>query len=302
MDFYINKQIHEDRATNSRSVNDNNKTNSNSRVLFIGKVISVDDDLEAMRIQVRIPEFDNNILDKDLATCYPLHGQILRIFPQVGESVVIMLSDIKSPYNDRLWLSPVIRTYQNLKLDSTIEGNGFVGIQGYFEKNLKSFSPFTSNPEVEGILPDKKDISIIGRNNTDLVLSDNKIMLRCAYTKPDDNLSINTKNPGFILLNYNKTTKKTTNIVRADNVLLISHDGLPNFKSIMDEAEIEDAINKCHALPYGDILVNVLKLFAQTIINHIHPYPSKPPIKDENIRNISNFNYDSILSKNIKIN
>ncbi len=301
MDFHINKQIHEDRVANSRSPNDVQKSN-NSRVIFVAKVISVEDHLEAMRIRVRIPEFDNNVLDEDLPLCYPLCSQLLRIFPRVGESVVIMLSDTKSPYNDRLWLFPVVRTYQSLKLDSTIEGNGFVGIQGYFEKNLKSVAPFTASPEVEGILADKKDLAIVGRSNTDLTLGDNKLLLRCAYVNQDDNLKLNNVNPGYILMNYNKDTKKTTNVIRADNILLVSHDGRPNFKTIMDEKSIEEAIAKCHALPYGDILVNVLKLFAQAIINHIHPFTGKPAIKDEVINAIRDFDFGAILSKNVKIN
>ncbi len=298
----LNKHIHEDRAMSSRNMNDYNKTNNNSRVLYIGKVISIDDQMESMRIKVRIPEFDNNILDTNLPICYPVHSQIFRIFPQVGESVVIMLSDIKKPYNDRLWFSPIIRTYQDKEVDNTIEGNGFIGVEGYFEKKLKSVSPFASNSNSEGILPSKKDVAIVGRKNSDITLGDNKLLLRTNYVDPEDNLKLNTKNPGSLLLNYNKETKETTSVLRADNVLLLSHDGFPNFKSIMDEKEIEEAISKCHALPFGDILVTILKLMAKGITQHIHPFPSEPPIKDQTIVAIRDYDYNSILSKRVKIN
>jgi hypothetical protein len=298
----LNKHIHEDRTTSSRNMNDYNIINNNSRVLYIGKVISIDDKMESMRIKVRIPEFDNNVLDTNLPYCYPLHGQIFRVFPKVGESVVLMLSDIKNPYNDRLWLFPLIRTYQDKDQDNTIEGNGFIGLQGYFEKKLKSVTPFDANPNTGGILPSKDDVAIIGRQNSDIILGDNKLILRTNYVDPDDNLKLNTKNPANLILNYNKDTKETTSILRADNVLLISHDGSPNFKTIMDEKEIEEAISKCHALPYGDVLVTILRLMAKAITQHIHPFPSEPPIKDQTIIDVRDYDYNSILSKRVKIN
>lgn len=299
-DFFDNKNIHSDKSVSTRTVG--NPNTQNTKVIFIGKVISIEDDLESMRIKVRIPEFDNNINDSDLVTCYPIYGQILRIFPKVGEAVTVMLSDSKNPYNDRFWIAPIIRTFTQLKKDPNNEGNAFNAISGYFEKYLKSVKPFLSNPNSKGILNDKNNVSIVGRENSDINLGTNSLLLRINYTETNEPSVLNSKNPAYIFLNNNPTTKQNTIVHRADNILLISHDGNPNFKSIMDEKEIEDAIKKCHSLPYGDVLVNVLKLIVKSIVNHYHPYPSKPPIKEDYINSLIDFNLNSILSKNIKIN
>lgn len=293
-DFFDNKNIHTPKQSS--------KGNQPTKNIFIGKVISIDDDLESMRIKVRIPELDNNVLDSNLVTCYPLLSQILRIFPKVGEAITVILSDCSNPYNDRFWVSPIIRTYTDLKKDTNNEGNAFNGVGGYFEKYLRSVQPFNTSPNSNGIIPDKKNISIIGRENSDITLGTSNLLFRVGFTEQDKPNVLNSKNPAYIFLNHNKTTKESTIINRADNILFITHNGNPNFKTNMDEKEIEDAIKKCHSLPYGDILMNVLNLIVKSIVNHYHPYPSKPPVKEDYINSLLEFDMNTILSKNIKIN
>lgn len=298
--FILNKKIHNDTANLKKSPTDVVKTLTNDRLIYIGKVIDITDDLESMRIKVRIPEFDNNLNNDKLPYCYPMNSQFIKILPKIGESVLVILSNTNKPHNDRIWLTTIIRTYEDISKDVTTEGNAYIGVEGYYENKLKSFAPFKSKPNTNGVLANNEDISIEGRKNSNLILGDNKLTLRCRYK--NDDLTLNAKNPSYILLNYNKQTKETTNVIRADKVLLLSHDGFPNFKTIMDDNDLEKAYKKCHSLPYGDVLVSVLKLFATAITSHYHPFPTEPPVREDYINSIKEFNYDSILSKNIKIN
>lgn len=294
----LTKRHYAGQANNIKPVNISQQQTSTdpNRIIYVGKVISIDDNQETMRIKVKIPELDNLTSDEDLPYCYALQSQIVRIFPKVDESVLVIVSDINKNKNDRIWVAPIIITHEDIEKSTFFKSNVSIGIEKFYEKRIPSITPINYN----GILPNKEDVAFVGRKNTDVTLGDNKLILRCNYK--NDDLTLNTKNPAYIELHCNKETKKTTNIVRADNVLLISHDGFPNFKTIMDDKEIENAIKKCHSLPYGDLLVDVLKLFAQAIVNHYHPYPTNPPIKEDYIISIRDFNFDSILSKNIKIN
>ena len=72
-------------------------------------------------------------------------------------------------------------------------------------------------------------------------------------------------------------------------------------ESISDE-EMTKIIETAHQLPYGDKLVDFLKLLLKAFNTHTHNYHNLPPIPDMTYNAVNNFNLNDILSKNVKIN
>ena len=73
-------------------------------------------------------------------------------------------------------------------------------------------------------------------------------------------------------------------------------------KSLIDDETMQTIIDKCHCLPYGDVLVEFLNLFRTAFIEHTHPWPTAKPCDDWSKLKLTNFTLDNILSKNIRIN
>jgi hypothetical protein len=65
---------------------------------------------------------------------------------------------------------------------------------------------------------------------------------------------------------------------------------------------MQDILDRAHVLPYGDILVDFLKLFLKSYTSHVHSYPGNPPIVDKNMTNLLTFNLNDMLSQSIRIN
>ena len=65
---------------------------------------------------------------------------------------------------------------------------------------------------------------------------------------------------------------------------------------------MDEIIEKAHKLPYGDVLVEFLNLFRDAFLKHTHNFPTMPTCPDPNVVNLSLFDTNEILSKNIRIN
>ena len=59
---------------------------------------------------------------------------------------------------------------------------------------------------------------------------------------------------------------------------------------------------KAHQLPYGDVLVEFLKLFVRTFSSHVHPYPGLPPCQTTDYLETTSYDLDKILSESVRIN
>jgi hypothetical protein len=57
-----------------------------------------------------------------------------------------------------------------------------------------------------------------------------------------------------------------------------------------------------HPIPFGDILVNFLKLVKNFVATHSHPYHAMPPDPDESVTKLLNFDLNSILNNNVRTN
>jgi hypothetical protein len=121
----------------------------------------------------------------------------------------------------------------------------------------------------------------------------------------------NNLTPSFIKLKQHDTqfsnNTTTTATIVSENINLISTVGTPEFnvsdvnESISDE-EMAKIIETAHQLPYGDKLVDFLKLLLKAFNSHTHNYHNLPPIPDMTYNAVNNFSLNDILSKNVKIN
>lgn len=239
---------------------------------FYGLVVSIEDPYDAGRIRVRIEGIDNDVIQANelndpknggLPWCEPLMPKYINVVPKVGEVVKIAVFDYRNKKIRREYIGPVIAQQRP---PDFIESPFFpskwrveVGsYNGAWSKEAES---------IDGdwkIYPDKEDIGISGRRNTDLILRNktnyDEVILRAGkidYQSILDNQStqnatnvlggsfkLNKKNPAYITINHTlpqtysttgagrETSKKLklekdrthVNIV-ADKLNLISHEG-----------------------------------------------------------------------------
>jgi hypothetical protein len=306
-------------------------------------VISVEDPCEGNRIKVSIPGVDNNELDK-LPFCFPLLPKHLLIRPKVGEKVLVLFQKDNTRHSLMFYIGPIVM--QDYMLDFapgkvTNAGRAVISTdrisrpeldeKGSKNKLMGPEEAPSRNPDNIGAIPkpqknsdsDYPDVILRGRGNSDIVLKDDEVQIRCGFKKnPHDvklkeRLKFNPVDLGYIQMKYKpekdgkgQEIKSSINIV-ADRINLISHDstspalgasdlGDPE-KLISDEA-MEKIYQKAHPLPYGDDLVEFLKEFVRVFNEHSHPYHMMPPrLSSANVSAISG-NLDNMLSKTIRIN
>lgn len=282
-------------------------TINDSLILKLGYVISVDDEYEGGRIKVRLN--DDNYND-DVPYSYPLLPYMLHILPKVGEAVLVVCSDISSANSTRFYIGPLIHQPQFVNFNSFENSTSL--LKGYNHATLPSYN---CDPETNGAYPQKDEIAILGRKDSDLIFSDNDVRLRCGVHLTDKNKPLksvfNKQNPTFIKLkkHENKLTNNTNSsaTIVSENINLISTNGSPEFnvsnsnESITDE-EMNKIIETAHKLPYGDVLLDFLNIFMKAFNTHTHAYHGLPPVPDINYTTLQNFDKNTILSKNVKIN
>ncbi len=317
----------------------------------------VDDESKALRIKVRIhpyddgkditmePSFENS--NNGVPWCFPLLPKMLHVNPRVGELVVVFCQQPDSPYSQRLFFGPVISqdymmdydydyVYETTNGENNASGNMLNVLKNANNKLpiLKSsarrmltgstadrtYTPFP-NPdgdgENEGTIPEREDIAIRGRGNSDIILTDNETRIRCGFKKyphstTDRKLHFNDEDLAYILMRYRKGKDETgdynssVNIV-ADRINLISHDSTDYFdlgdrKNLITDKEMENILSKAHELPYGDVLIDFLKKFIDVFNRHTHPYSGMAPRLNQADTNTLSPDWDKMVSKSVRIN
>lgn len=297
-------------------------------------VEKVDDKTGGLRIKVRIPPLDNN---KDINQeptkdnnfngipwCFPALPKMLHVNPKVGELVIVLLQKSNAPNSQRLFIGPVISQDYMMAYDYDFTGSNVRSsarrvLSG--KDSSKTFDPF-KNPAMDsandGTIPNREDIAIRGRGNSDLILTDNEIRLRCGFkTSPFGNvkerLNFNDKDLGYLLMRYkpmqdsegNSFSSSTT--IVSDRINLISNDSKTFFdtgdrKDLITENVMKDIIDKAHKLPYGDILVDFLKSFVDIFLRHTHPFSMKKPALSPEDKDTLAPNWGDMLSQAVRIN
>lgn len=298
------------------SIYDREKTDN--RVFYWAIVESIDDMYDGNRIKARIKEIDDSKTLSELPYAFPLLQKFIHILPKVGETVMIFAPNWSNPNVDRLYMGPLISQPQYLSKDPELFTSKSLVDSGYQKPDT---APSTI-PTAKGVYPTNNQIAVQGRLNTDIIFKDNELLIRVGKFKLDDNSIIpkfNKDNPAFIQLKNDIVIKKNkekdilgtvTNVV-ANKINLITHeDGSPRFKlndqehQITDE-EILNIIDTASPMVKGDKLAEILKLMRNAFANHVHRYhgsKAEDLAGSKDIDKYLEYDIDSILSKNIKLN
>lgn len=310
----------------------------NFKYLVHGIVESIADEFGMGRIKVRIKGAesvggDDGIENKNLPWSHPLIPKHISTIPKVGEIVWVFIINNKKKHSDRLYIGPLTSQLQLLNKDS-----GFIsplrpftfgqqdGDQAVTGEKIST----TILPELIGVFPNPEDISIQGRFNTDITQKHNQIVIRAGKFETSENnkfrIKFNSKTQGFIQIKNNviisekdveaKESGTVTNIVSNKINLLTHKGGSPRFnltdqEQLITDEEMLNILNDAHQLPFGDVLLDYLKLLKNAILSHVHNgngNPSTDLTSSGNIQSIANLKANAkdlenkMLSKNIRIN
>jgi len=286
--------------TSNQYTKDTNKK-SITRTIYWGEVISIKDKTQGGVIKVRVAELDNQISNDDLPNSYPILPKFIHLLPKVGEIVRIFIEDPNYPQNTRFWMGSVISQLHKLNYDNIYSALSTSNIA------LSRPDPAPNTyPDATGIYPNNEDIALLGRKNTDIILRENDLEIRAGQHEDGDPLKLNKKNPSSVRLVFEENEESemySSTIIMSDKIGIISHDGIPKFKS--NQLTAEDRLKifaEGHPMVRGDVLVQVLNIFRDAIIRHIHGYAKLPADKDEIISDLQKLNIERILQENIVIN
>lgn len=182
--------------------------NTNKTLIYKGLVVSDTDTFTGYEpIKCRIQVTDGNILkDDDLPRCYPLLPKHINVYPKKGEYVYILMLNADSQQQIRYYIGPVIDTYKNLPYnpDDNAEVNSPI-------------RPDLKKPE-KGIYPKREYVSILGRDNNDIVLKEKEVLIRAGKYVSDNPLKFNSLDTAYIQLRYGQpeskeVTKKVSKVI-----------------------------------------------------------------------------------------
>jgi len=284
------------------------KALSEKPIIYIGKVIKIDEKHASNRLKVYVEKFDKFEKDrksrgvgKGLPWATPFLPLHLNIVPKVGEFVKILLHDSGNGEVRREYIGPIVPQKGEYLKEATQYDyqKGMEGSQIDFDKSIKKM------PKAKrGLYPTEDEIAIQGRENTDIIFKPSEILIRAHKYLTDKPYEKNEKNPAYINIKtlgstgdeLTKSQIKASNgadkIKRAKNdlsqtrtdinlvsnkIYLIGRDSnssiVKPYFTAEEEEKIEDVL---HPIVYGDIL----KQFIQKLYNwakaHQHPYDNLP--------------------------
>jgi len=209
----------------------------------------------------------------------PLIPKHLSVIPKVGEAVIIFAFE-GGMTQDYFYIGPLISSLDFLKFD-----DGSINARRMLSYGMGKINPPVTSvktnsniiPDMKGVFSDPEDITIQGRYNTDIIQKENEVLIRAG--KFTNSKKGENNNPYDF--KFNKATQGFINIA-------------------------------AHPIPFGDILLDMLKLLKKGITSHVHSSHGKKAedIKaDGNERGVmETFEQEfgklekTLLSKNIRIN
>jgi hypothetical protein len=310
-------------------------TVDNLKFVQIGVVASVDDPNGLGRIKVKIPGpanrgGDDGTLLEDIPWAYPMVSKFFTAQPKIGEGVFILVFTDQKSHSDRLYFGPIISSLDNLNLDPV----NTTALTPFTFANLSPKTNIGQIPALTGVFAKPDDIAIQGRYNTDILLRKNEVLIRAGKfieVNPDDNnpygFQFNTATPGFLQIRNavplakpveNVTTPigSVVNLVGSKVNILTHQDGAPRFNLTDQDEQITDdemlnILENAHQLPFGDILIQYLRLLKTAFLNHVHNGNGRPPtdlVAGGAAQNVLAFKKaaedleNRMLSQNVRIN
>lgn len=262
--------------------------------VYKAEVKSIIDNTDGDRIKVKLLPADQYLNDDQLPYAFPLLPKTFRTKPKVGECVLIFTEVEGNQNSQRYYVGPVISQPQHMDYDDFVLGATTL-LSGSVKQAEKAPS---LNPESKGCFANEDEVAIYSRGDTDIILSNQDIRIRCGARKCDKinkNFTFNRESPSYLKLAQHEDplideTRSSATLV-AGTINLLSTEGTPYFdltnrdKQITDE-EMNNIIEKAHALPYGDVLVDFLQMFLQMFKSHTHKYANMPPCPDDNSKKL----------------
>lgn len=301
-------------------------------ILKICQVMDVYDDADGERIKVRLSPEDDKLTDDRIPYVYPLLPKLLHVKPKIDEYVLVVLTEAGNGYSNRYYIGPIISQPQFMD-DETFgytdaSGNTYARALSLYPKNKRKYDIFkpdvapSTNPDSHGALAKDEDIAIYGRKKNDIIISDDDIKIRSGSRLKDNNvkgrLVYNRLDPAFIQLKHTdnkntipgdeENTYRSTATIVADKINLISHQSKTPFRTtngkqdLITDDVMQEILEKAHQLPYGDILVEFLKLFVNAFALHTHPYPGLAPCATPEFVEATTYDLNKILSESVRIN
>lgn len=288
---------------------------NNGIVAKICQVIDIYDDTDGARVKVRLSPEDDRIEEKEIPYAFPLLPKLIHIKPKVGEFVIIILTETSNGNSNRYYIGPIISQPQFMDNESYI----YRALSLYPGNKLMPDIAPSTNPESHGALANDDDVAIYGRNKNDIILTDDDVRIRCGSRLKDASekggIVFNRTDPAFIHLKHSDNKRgsdsdnqyRSTATIVADKINLIGHQSNTPFKTndkkdLITDAEMEKILEKAHQLPYGDVLVEFLKMFVNAFALHTHPYPGMTPCQTSEFIDTTTYDLDKILSDSVRIN
>lgn len=288
------------------------------------RVESIDDIHNSGRIKVRMIPDDSRHSLEEIPYAYPLLPKMFNVLPKVGEAVIVFLTAAGDGNSNRYYIGPVISQISDMEYG------------GFSSAAFTNYPDSLSSPkpdhdlinDAKGAFGNKEDVTIYGRKGTDIILKENDIRVRAGARIDGDNKIgkvFNRYSPAYLNLkysdapltieHYDSQSNKTSTVKKwnssatlvADEINLLSNLSTTNFtvtdeKDLITDEEMKKIIQNAHALPYGDVLVQFLKRFLWEFQNHTHTFPGKLTALYKGHEDFFNYDFDPMLSKNVRIN
>ena len=192
----------------------------------ICEVINVYDELGGDRIQAK-PLTDSYEKNEGVPWAFPLLPKIIHVKPKVGESV--LLFTIKHGENDsqRFYIGPIItQAHRMYNEPHNNESDRF-----FMGAYLPPDTAPTLYPNAIGSVPENDDITIEGRKNCGLQITDDDIRLKAGVKRllkdgDETGLKFNRDDSAFIKLKYDESkphNKRSTAFIVADNINILGN-------------------------------------------------------------------------------
>lgn len=280
------------------------------------KVVSIDDDTDADRIKVRLYPEDNDKSLSEIDYAFPLLPKMFHVKPKVGEGVFILLATTNDGNSQRYYIGPVISQDHRIYEDPY-----FMGGDSFMRGAYKKFDVAPRmDANQEGTLPNDNDIVIRGRKNGDIQITDNDVRIKSGVKVVDENecykSKFNKKNPAYVKTKYHlnplKDNTQSSVVLAADKIALLSHNSMEKTFNLTDrnelikDEELNKVIESAYKLPYGEKLVEFLKVFVEAFVTHTHPFSMLPPNPAHttvlNAKKLDMLDRESMLSDTVRLN
>ena len=294
-------------------------------VIKMGQVEYVEDNTDGLRIKIRIAQDGETPIEK-IPYSFPLLPKTFQSVPKLGEGAFVITTYTGDKTSQRYYIGPIISQpqYQEKCDFNHGRGNATTLLNNGLIEPLEKIS---NNKNTWGSFPKREDVAIVGRGSQDIIMhnnyttSSNELNLRCGIRQDSvehdtdliGKIIYNSLDPTYIQLKYkrNLTTgnlqeaNSMVNIV-ADKINIISNKdenafNLTDINELIPETELDSIMNKLHRLAHGDTLVELLKIIIKAILTHVHPYAAMPPVIDNYVKEMAEYEVEKIMSKHVRI-